>query len=102
MEHFFQGEYLRVLKPVTVDGLNVAMDDEFRGQFKEVHLPITALPDLELKNSKLPPAQKMRITRVNGQEPISKPAPKKQIEHDEAEAPTPAKRGPKPKSNDLD
>lgn len=107
MEHFFPGDYIKVLKPVTVDGLNVAMDENFRGQFKEVHLPITALPDLQLQNSKLKDAQKMRIEIVRQHEPITKPAAKPQqkvqTEPDEEVADeAPKKRGPKPKQNDLD
>jgi hypothetical protein len=109
MEHYFQADYIKVLKPVTSDGLNVAMDENFRGQFKEIHLPITALPDLNLQNSKLPKAQQMRIEIVRQHEQITKPAAKPQqkvqTEPDEQEEVTeeaPKKRGPKPKQHDLD
>ena len=106
MEHYFTGPYVEVKKPITVDGLNIEIDEDDRGRFKVVHLPITAYDDLVKQNEKLPGAQKMRITKVTGQKPITLPSkaklePKEEQE-EEAPAPQPAKRGPKPKQNDLD
>lgn len=112
MDYQFPGKHLKVLKPVTHDGANIVLDDDFRGKFKEIRYPLAALESLKAKNAKLPRALQLRIEEVypGGQDVITKPAPKK-VQAQEAEADDEpaveetkpaAKRGPKPKSNDLD
>jgi hypothetical protein len=43
---FFDGPYLRVLTPETIDGINVKMMND-RVVFKESHLPLTAKKHLK-------------------------------------------------------
>lgn len=60
----FKGNYLRVLTPVTVDGINLAYRDN-KPIFKETHLPVTALRHLERKNKRLPNQLKMQIQEID-------------------------------------
>jgi hypothetical protein len=92
---FFQGNYLRVLTPQTIDGINLAYDANQRPIFKETHLPLTARKHLERKNEKLPAQLKKKIEVVDvesysaqeevKQEPVTekptknKPGPKKTV-----------------------
>lgn len=53
-KNIYEGDWLQVLSPRTVDG-NVAMTDEKNQvMFKEAHLPITAKAPLEEQNRILP------------------------------------------------
>lgn len=100
MDHYFPGDYLKVYKPI-VDGSGQVVIEGGRVKEKVTHLPITALAELKLANAKLSPQQQMRIERVT-ENPITLPKRAPQpIEEEEDEAPAPAKRGPKPKNNDL-
>jgi len=49
----FKGNYLRVSTPRTTDGVTPQMQDG-RLVYKEDFLPLTARPDLEKQNEKLP------------------------------------------------
>jgi hypothetical protein len=60
---FFDGPYLRVLTPETIDGINVKMMND-RVVFKESHLPLTAKKHLERKNLKLPKHLQKKIEVV--------------------------------------
>lgn len=109
MDHTFKQDYILIRKARTVDGANMEIDDDDRGVFKEIEAPITALKDFELLNEKLPKAQKMkiRVVRMNEQitKPVAKPkAPEAEVvsEEKEVEQPAPLKRGPKPKTHDLE
>lgn len=62
---FFNGNYLRVLTPQTIDGINLAYDANQRPIFKETHLPLTARKHLERKNEKLPAQLKKKIEVVD-------------------------------------
>lgn len=53
MSHF-QGSYLRVRTPKTIDGLIPKMGYDNRPLYKESHLPLSARKHLERKNKKLP------------------------------------------------
>lgn len=102
MDHYFPGDYLKVYKPI-VDGSGQVVIEGGRVKEKITHLPITAFAELTLANAKLSPQQQMRIERVT-ENPITLPARKQAPQpatEEEDEAPAPAKRGPKPKNNDL-
>lgn len=49
----FEGPYLRVLTPQTIDGSNVLIQND-KVVYKETHLPLTAKKQFERKNLKLP------------------------------------------------
>lgn len=99
---FFNGNYLRVLTPQTIDGINLAYDANHRPIFKETHLPLTARKHLERKNEKLPAQLKKRIEvvdvesyvpqeetvhEINTEKPKSnKAAPKKPATHSKKES----------------
>lgn len=68
----FKGDYLRVLSPVTINGMTPKMSADGRQEFKEDHLPITAQKMLERKNLKLPPHLRKKIEIV----PAYRPEPK--------------------------
>lgn len=61
---FFKEDYLRVLTPITTNGINPVMDNEGRIKYKESHLPLSAFKDLEKQNLTLPDHLKMKIERV--------------------------------------
>lgn len=63
---YFKGDYLRVLSPVTIDGLTPKMDSEGKMIYKEDHLPVTAQKILEKKNLKLPQHLRKKIELVPG------------------------------------
>lgn len=46
--------YLRVLTPQTIDGVNLAYDEDKKPIFKETHLPLTAKKYLEIENENRP------------------------------------------------
>lgn len=58
-----KGDYLRVSKPLTSDGINPIVKDD-RIQYKETFLPIRAKDMLEKRNAKLPDARKLKIEVV--------------------------------------
>lgn len=68
----FQGKYLRVLTPRTVDGVNLKYKKDGKGQmipvFKETHLPMSAKKELEKENLKRPNQVKHIIEEVGGVE----------------------------------
>lgn len=84
---FFKGTYLRVLKPRTTNGVNVKIGDDGRMEYKEVHLPLTAKKNLEIRNAKKPDHLKMKIEVVGGE----------LHSYQDAEAPRRGKPGPKPR-----
>src|SRR5688572_27401411 len=49
----FKGKFLRVLTPRTTNGINLKMVDR-EIQYKEQHLPITALKPMQAQNARLP------------------------------------------------
>lgn len=59
----FDGPYLRVLTPETIDGINLRMVNE-RIVYKESHLPLSAKKHLERKNNKLPTHLRHKIEVV--------------------------------------
>ncbi len=101
MEHQWTSDYIIVRKMRTEDGSNPEVDSEDRVKYRETEHPLIALADFEKENAKLPRSQKMKITVVRMHEQITKPAPKAQ-KAAEPEVEQPAKRGPKPKTHDLD
>lgn len=102
-EHQWKQDYIIVRKMRTEDGSNPEVDGEDRVIYRETEHPIVALADFEKENAKLPRSQKMKITVVRLNEQITKPKPKAQVEDAEVVVEKePAKRGPKPKINDLD
>lgn len=62
----FDQDHLRVLKPVTTDGLNLALDKEGKRRMKTVYMPLSAEPYLVRRNAKLPDNLKLIIERVQG------------------------------------
>lgn len=105
MEHQWTSDYIIVRKMRTEDGSNPEVDSEDRVKYRETEHPLIALADFEKENAKLPRSQKMKITVVRMHEQITKPAPKQAKAPEpeaEPEVKEPAKRGPKPKTNDLD
>lgn len=62
----FDGKYLKVLTPVTVDGL-VPFVDEDTGiaKYKESHHPLTARKYLEQQNEDLPRFLRKKIIEVD-------------------------------------
>lgn len=62
---YFQGNYLRVLTPQTIDGINLAYDKNNQPIFKETHLPVTARKHLDKKNLKLPIQLRKQIELVD-------------------------------------
>ena len=71
----FKGDYLRVSKPVTTNGMVPKM---INGEivYKESHLPVTALKNLNKRNDKLPSHLKMKIDRIET-------GPKKEVVEEE-------------------
>ena len=60
----FKGKYLRVLTPRTVDGnIHLLVDDKV--QYKETHLPFSALKSLEKENAKRASHLKHKIEVVD-------------------------------------
>lgn len=60
----FKGDYLRVLTPITSDGVQLAVVDG-QVQYREDHLPLTARKTLERKNAKLPESLRKKIEVVS-------------------------------------
>lgn len=60
----FDQDYLRVSKPITTDGLNLALDKEGKRRMKIVHMPLSAEPYLKRRNDKLPDNLKLLIEKV--------------------------------------
>lgn len=105
-EHVWKQDYIIVRRVKTEDGVNPLVDSDDRIVYRETEHPLAAMADFEKENAKLKGNQKMKITVVRVNEQITKPAPKakqKEVEVEEVtEVKEPAKRGPKPKQNDLD
>lgn len=57
------GPYLRVLRPIPKDGMNLIYVND-RPVFQETHLPLSAKRGLEEENSTLPDQLKMKIEVV--------------------------------------
>lgn len=62
----FQGEYLRIRTPVTIDGKNIKYDLEGKVIYKETHLPLTARKSMEMENLKLPTHLRHKIELAGG------------------------------------
>lgn len=60
----FKGEYLRVLTPLTTDGVSPLTEND-KIVFREDHLPMTAKKNLEAKNINLPNHLKKKIEVVS-------------------------------------
>ena len=60
----FQGNYLRVLSPRTVDGVTPLLTDGVL-QYKEEFLPLSAKPFLEIQNKELPEILRKKIILVD-------------------------------------
>lgn len=73
----FKGDYLRVLSPVTVDGMTPKMSNDGRQEYKEDHLPVSALKGLERRNLKYPPHLRKKIELVSGYKPEKVPQPER-------------------------
>lgn len=67
-----KGDYLRVSKPLTSDGVNLIVKDD-KMQYKEVFLPLRSQKHIERKNERLGNNLKMKIEVVKNE-----PLPKKQ------------------------
>lgn len=74
----FQGDYLRVLTPVTTNGINLVLDASGMPVLKESHLPVSALKELNRQNQQKPQHLKMKIEHVKGFYADQKPPPPKQ------------------------
>lgn len=92
---FFKGNYLRVLTPQTIDGINLAYDKQNRPILKETHLPVTALKHLERKNEKLPIQLRKKIELVDVESFVERPAPAKGVSAPEEKVSTKPKGGSK-------
>jgi hypothetical protein len=82
-----QGDYLRVLTPITSDGISPVVEND-RIKYREDHLPLTAKKMLEAKNEKLPTGLRKKIEVVSATaKPVIKqsPKPKQVIEEVEQE-----------------
>lgn len=60
----FKGSYLRVLTPLTSDGVSPVVQND-RIQYREDHLPLSAKKMLEKKNEKLPSGLRKKIEVVS-------------------------------------
>lgn len=60
----FQGNYLRVLSPRTVDGVTPLLTDGTL-QYKEQFLPLSAKPFLDLQNKDLPEILRKKIQVIS-------------------------------------
>lgn len=61
---FLNGDHLRVVSVVTVDGVRPKLDESGQQMFKETLLPLTAKKNLEERNQGLPKHLKMKIEVV--------------------------------------
>lgn len=60
----FDQDYLRVSKPITTDGLNLALDKDGKRRMKIIHMPLSAESYLKRRNEKLPDNLKLVIEKV--------------------------------------
>ena len=67
----FQGKYLRVLSPRTVDGTTPLLVNGML-QYKEEFLPISAKPFLERQNKDLPEILRKKIEIIDDSVPTAK------------------------------
>jgi hypothetical protein len=74
---YFKGDYLRVLSPVTIDGMTPKIGADGKVEYKEDHLPVTAQKILEKKNLKLPVHLRKKIEVVPGYVPPAQSKNKK-------------------------
>lgn len=49
----FKGPYLRIITPVTTNGIIIAMDEQGRMKTEETFLPLTARKHIEMENARL-------------------------------------------------
>jgi hypothetical protein len=73
---YFKGDYLRVLSPVTTNGVMPKIGPDGRIQYKEDHLPVSARKILERKNMKLPEQLRKKIELVQAYQPKPQKAKK--------------------------
>lgn len=66
---FFKGDYLRVMSPVTTNGMVNQFGPDGRPLYKEDHLPVTARKALEKRNLKLPENLRKKIELVPAYKP---------------------------------
>lgn len=84
----FPGEFLRILKPVTKDGVNLKYDDDMQPIYKESHAPVSSKKYFEAENVRLPSQLRMVIEHAGVQEagkvevkkPTPKPSPKPKVQ----------------------
>lgn len=60
----FQGDYLRVLTPITSDGTQVEYGPDGRIKFKESHAPLESKQHFERENRRLPNGLKHILEEV--------------------------------------
>ena len=76
---FLNGDHLRILSPVTIDGNMLKLDDSGKAIYKETHLPMTAKKALLLQNSRLPPHLRKKIELVSPDQPVAVTAQNEEI-----------------------
>lgn len=67
--NFLNGDHLRILTPVTIDGITLKLDESNKAQYKETHLPMTAKKAMMLQNTRLPNHLKKKIEVVSANQP---------------------------------
>lgn len=76
----FDQDYLRVLKPITTDGINLVFNADGTKKVKVVHMPLSAEPYLKKVNEKKTDNLKLVIEKVQAK-PFEAPAnPNAEIE----------------------
>lgn len=67
---FYDQDHLRVERPLTSDGLQLVIDEVTgKPKSKFYHLPLSAKPYLELRNTYLPKNLQQKITVIKGRPP---------------------------------
>lgn len=62
----FDGKYLKVLTPITIDGSTPLVDEETNmAQFKETHSPLSAKRYFDKQNEHLPRHLRIRYTEID-------------------------------------
>lgn len=64
-----KGDYLRVSKPITSDGINLIIKDD-RVQYKETFLPVKAMKHIERKDAQKPPGLRSKLEIIKNEAPV--------------------------------
>jgi hypothetical protein len=72
---FLNGDHLRIVSVITVDGVRPKLDETGQQMFKETLLPLTARKNLEERNQGLPKHLKMKIEVVKSVQDVSDQQP---------------------------